>query len=168
MGEHGIFQKHFLYDGAVRIPWIVRWPGEVPANKKIEGIVNQIDQIPTCLGFIGEKESLKGVAGRDRSQLIRSDKNSSDTELLYSEHVFPGIGHMNIVRSKRDKSCYFYMNKNEECYVEYYDIEKDPFEIDNRADSPESQERINYLCKKLSEWQCRNVYYYHSSRGDDK
>jgi arylsulfatase len=153
MGEHGVFQKHFLYDGAIRIPWLVRYPGQVPKNKKIYGMVNQIDQIPTCLGLIGGNTSLDNISGSDRSQLICSEETTSTEEAVYSEHTFVGVGKMDMVRTNTDKLCSFQRNDDNSCHLEYYDLLNDPLELKNIINVKCKKRRIDYLRKLLFEFQ---------------
>ena len=49
------FGKGILYEGGVRVPFIVRWPGMVPAGKVSEAVVSHLDILPTCVAAAGGK-----------------------------------------------------------------------------------------------------------------
>ena len=70
MGEHGLMNKNQIYDAAYRIPFIVRWPGGLPAGRREKGLVAQVDVMPTILGLCGA-EIPAAVQGRDASKLLR-------------------------------------------------------------------------------------------------
>jgi len=55
-GDHGrchIRGKQFLYDGGIRVPLLIRWPGRIEPGTVIEDLVSLIDLGPTCLNLIG-------------------------------------------------------------------------------------------------------------------
>ena len=47
------FGKGILYEGGVRVPYVVRWPGVVPAGKTIDAVVSHLDIVPTCVAAAG-------------------------------------------------------------------------------------------------------------------
>ncbi len=53
LGEHGWFDKRFMYEEAVRVPWIIRYPGEVEAGSISEAMALNIDNAPTILDLAG-------------------------------------------------------------------------------------------------------------------
>jgi N-sulfoglucosamine sulfohydrolase len=55
-GDHGrphVRDKQWLYDGGLRVPLLVRWPGKIPAGSVREELVSLIDLAPTCLRIVG-------------------------------------------------------------------------------------------------------------------
>ena len=52
-GAHGRRAKNIFYDEAVRIPFLVRWPGRVPAGRDADACLNTVDIMPTLLGLLG-------------------------------------------------------------------------------------------------------------------
>jgi uncharacterized sulfatase len=74
-GDHGrphVRGKQWLYEGGIRVPLIIRWPGHLPAGKVSDDLVSLIDLAPTCLSLIGEEppEHLQGqnIFDKDISQ----------------------------------------------------------------------------------------------------
>jgi arylsulfatase len=54
LGDHGIYIKGpFLYDPAIRVPLIIRWPGHIPENRRADTLVELFDIAPTLLDAAG-------------------------------------------------------------------------------------------------------------------
>ena len=71
LSEHGLFLSHTvqLYDTILRIPWLARWPGHVPAGRTIEADVMALDIAPTVLGLLG-RPAPASWQGRDLSGCV--------------------------------------------------------------------------------------------------
>ena len=65
MGSHGLLEKCVMYEEAVKVPLLVRLPGQ-PESRRIMGPVSQVDLIPTLLDYLGEPipPHLEGVSLR--------------------------------------------------------------------------------------------------------
>lgn len=72
MGEHGIYAKNQLYEGAYRIPFIIRYPPGVRAGTTLEGFVTTVDVQQTLLGLM-DVSAGGDEQGRDASLLIRGE-----------------------------------------------------------------------------------------------
>ncbi len=53
IGEHGFFDKRFMYEEALRMPFIIRYPGKIKPGTIVEDIVSNIDFAPTLLEMAG-------------------------------------------------------------------------------------------------------------------
>ena len=53
LGEHGMYDKRFMYEEALRMPFLVRWPGTVPSNGTSKAIGINCDFAPTFLDLAG-------------------------------------------------------------------------------------------------------------------
>ena len=53
LGEHGFFDKRFMYEEALRMPFIIRYPGKIKPGTIVEDIVSNIDFAPTLLEMAG-------------------------------------------------------------------------------------------------------------------
>ena len=62
LGHHGRFEKHTLFEIAVRAPLVMRLPARIPAQKNTAALVEFIDIVPTVLDFTGcpVPESVQG------------------------------------------------------------------------------------------------------------
>jgi len=102
IGDHGrchIRGKQFLYDGGIRIPMIMRWPGEVDAGRVSEDLVSSLDLVATILEVSGAKSSVP-VHGRS---LFDPDLNRR--QYVFSARDRMGDTHdaMRAIRSKQYK-----------------------------------------------------------------
>ncbi len=71
MGEHGLMNKNRLYEGAYRIPFIVRWPAGLKGGQRCGRLVAAIDVMPTLLSMCG-LETPAAVQGRDASAVLKT------------------------------------------------------------------------------------------------
>lgn len=148
--------KGMPYEGGIRVPLIVKWPGHTKAGSKCDVAVNGIDFYPTLVRIAGRKAG-QTLDGEDISCLFEGDdKNFKSRDLFWH---FPAYLEANrksgmnfratpysIVRSGEWKLIYFY----ETSEVELYNLKKDVMETQNVA---EKYPRLaNELEKKLKRW----------------
>lgn len=76
--------KRTTLEGGIRVPFIVYWPGKIPAGKKYEGLVIQLDIVPTALAAAGVhlKPDVK-VDGINLLPYLSGEKTGSPHETLY-------------------------------------------------------------------------------------
>ncbi len=70
MGYNGIYRggKHGMYEGGIRVPWIVRWPGHIPANRVDEkSVISGADFLPTLCSLTGLTINVNDFDGEDAS-----------------------------------------------------------------------------------------------------
>ncbi|HLK58782.1 MAG TPA: sulfatase [Chthonomonadaceae bacterium] len=92
-GDHGetlydhacYFDHHGLYDTTLHVPLIIRYPGRVPAGKRVPGYIQHKDLVPTILDLVNIKP--KGVAfdGRSLLPLVRGEVASYESEIYITE-----------------------------------------------------------------------------------
>ncbi|MVZ65671.1 sulfatase-like hydrolase/transferase [Sphingobacterium sp. DK4209] len=147
MGEHGWFDKRFMYEESFRTPMIMRKPGLIPADSKIQANVVNADIAPTLLELAGiaKPDDMQGKSFL--SVLNHTDKKHRDDVYYHyfenGEHaVSPHFG----VKSGRYKLIRFY--KRVEAW-ELFDMEKDPKELKNLASDPSYQKVLKKMKKKL-------------------
>lgn len=72
--EHGLYLSHTVHlsDVILRIPWIVRWPGRVPAGTRVDAQAMALDLAPTLLGMLGIGAPASWQ-GRDQSACLRRE-----------------------------------------------------------------------------------------------
>ncbi|MEO6829996.1 MAG: sulfatase [Acidobacteriaceae bacterium] len=130
LGDHGWFDKRFMYEQAIRVPWMIRYPGHVkPGSVSKDWVVN-IDNAPTALDLAGlpVPDDMQGKSIRPLLQ----GSTPPDWQKSYYYHyyefatphwVMPHYG----VRTERYKLISYY-TINE---WELFDLEKDPDEMEN-------------------------------------
>jgi arylsulfatase A len=123
--------KGTLYEGGIRVPFIVRWPGVTEPGSVSRAIVHSIDLVPTIAAIAGlSPEDLPGdIDGMDLVPVLRGDDTTAVRRTVYWHYPFyptdyPGFTPASAIRSGRYKGIYFY----EDDRFEVYDLEADPGE----------------------------------------
>ncbi|QDV74366.1 sulfatase family protein [Botrimarina mediterranea] len=152
LGEHGWFDKRFMYEESLRTPMVVRWPAGLKEPGREEGrIVSNLDIAPTFLELAGAEVDPE-VDGRSLTAILRSEPTPDWREdFYYHYHEGPERDH-NVqlhdgVTDGRHKLIHFY--KRDEW--ELYDLEEDPRELSNVADDPRYAEVRERLTARLAE-----------------
>src|SRR5262249_51220092 len=86
LGHHGRFEKHVLYEQAVRVPLIVRWPGHIGSNQTISELVETIDVFPTLAELLEIEPPCK-IQGRSLVRLMRRSSGVHGREDVFSEYL---------------------------------------------------------------------------------
>lgn len=135
-GSPGPFRgrKRSLYEGGVRMPGIVRWPGRVPAGRvEARGVVSAVDFFPTLAKLVGSAAPA-GIDGEDVSDVWQGVSRPRRRPLLW-EWRFQVAGYAynrSPILSLRDGDWKLLMNPDGS-RVELYRIPDDPMELNNRA-----------------------------------
>jgi len=122
-GEHGWFDKRWIYEESIHMPLIVRWPGVVAPGTRFAQLVQNIDYAPTFVEIAGGKAP-EGLHGRSLAPILRGQTPADWRKSVYYHYYDPGHGvqkHYGL-RTDRYTLAYFYP-VNE---WELYDLEKDP------------------------------------------
>lgn len=129
MGEHGWFDKRFIYEESFRTPMVMRYPGVIKPGMVSDDFVMNLDIAPTMLDAAGIAIP-KDVQGESMMPVL-TEKNAKGRDVLYyhyyenGEHsVSPHFG----IRTKKYKLIKFYTRVNN---WELYDLQKDPQEMNN-------------------------------------
>ncbi len=158
IGEHGWYDKRFMYEPCLTTPLIVRYPGHVPAGKVNDKIVMNVDFAPTILDYAGKKTP-KSMDGRSLKPLLEGKTpNDWRTSMYYryymhlAHHWVPA--HLG-VRNERYTLIYYYSRdlgaagsvKNTPTPQgwELFDRKKDPNQTKNYYDHPDYQSIIREM-----------------------
>lgn len=131
MGEHGWFDKRFMYEESMRTPLVMRLPKALARRGEVSDLVQNIDYAPTFLDLAGAPipEDMQGVS---LLPLLRDDKNRlKRNSLYYHFYEYPGehaVRRHYGVRNERYKLIHFYGDIDE---WELYDLKRDPKELNN-------------------------------------
>ena len=130
LGDHGWYDKRFMYEQSLRMPFVARWPGRIPAGTASDAICLNIDFAPAFLAAAGvEKPGY--MQGEDMLPVLLGDAPGDWRNTMYYHYVeFPAVHQVNKhygVRSERYKLIYFY----ELDQWELFDLEEDPRELNN-------------------------------------
>lgn len=148
LGEHGWFDKRFMYEESLRVPLLVRWPGVVRPGSENRDIVSNLDFAPTFLEAAGAPVPPE-MQGRSLVPLLRGETPADwRRSFYYHYYEFPGPHHVARhygVRTERHKLIHFY----ELGEWELYDLEKDPDERRSVYADPAYAEAVAELKKEL-------------------
>ncbi len=145
LGDHQLMLKGpMLYEGAVKVPLIVRWPGNLPAGARRNDLVQWIDLTATFLDVAGI-DPAPNVQGKSLLPLARGDTGAvgrdwAICEYRNSGHAYDPPVHLTMLRSGRHKLVVQHgpPTSGRLRAGEFYDLEVDPDELVNLWDEPES------------------------------
>ncbi len=146
-GEHGWFDKRWIYEESITMPLIVRWPGVVKPGARISQLVQNIDYAPTFMELAGMRAP-DSVQGRSLVPLLRGEAPADWRRSVYYHYYDPGHGvqkHYGI-RTERYTLAYFYP-VNE---WELFDLEKDPLQIHSVINDPSYAPTLSELKTELA------------------
>ncbi len=130
LGDHGWFDKRFMYEESLRMPLLVSWPGHIKPRSKNDAMVMNIDFAPTLLEATGASVPAD-MQGRSFLPTLEGRKLKDwRTSIYYRYYHYPGDHQVQPhygVRTGRHKLIYF--NKLDEW--ELYDLKNDPRELRN-------------------------------------
>lgn len=141
--------KGHLYEGGIRVPTIVRWPGVTQAGSTCTEPILSIDYAPTLAEAAGVPQSrLPAMDGRSITRLLRGARTLGRGEVFWHyPHYSPQLGTpAAAIRRGPDKLILFF----EDDRAELYDLERDPGE---RTDLAAAQPaKAAQLRKRLEAW----------------
>ena len=153
MGEHGWFDKRFMYEESMRTPLIMRLPKGFDRKGDITEMVQNIDYAPTFLELAGVKVP-EDIQGESLLPLLKGKKPAGWRKSLYYHFYEYPAEHMVKrhygVRTDRYKLIHFY---NDIDAWELYDLEKDPAEMHNVINDPAYSEVLADMQAELKKLQ---------------
>jgi arylsulfatase A-like enzyme len=149
LGEHGWYDKRWMYEESLRMPFVARWPARIPAGTRVPQMIQNIDYAPTFLEAAGlpvpadvQGVSLLPLAGG-------GDPGDWRESIYYHYYEFPAV-HMVAkhygVRTERYKLIHYYETDEWECF----DLEADPQELVSVYDAPEYATVVAGLKEELA------------------
>lgn len=149
MGEHGWFDKRFMYEESMRTPLIMRLPDDYGKRGDIDEMVQNIDYTPTFLELAGLPipEDIQGVS---LVPLLKGEKPADWRKSLYYHYYEYPAEHSVCrhygVRTERYKLIHFY---NDVDAWELYDLQEDPMEMHNLFGQPGTEQITEELKAEL-------------------
>ncbi|MEV0589032.1 sulfatase [Nonomuraea sp. NPDC050310] len=149
LGDHGWYDKRFMYEESLRMPYVMRYPREIPAGGTNADLVVNVDFAQTLLDYAGVEPHPR-MQGRSFRPLLRGERPAGWRESVYYRywehddgihHVWAHYG----VRTERHKLIYYYADglgipgasdRVFEPEWELFDLATDPWELHNRYHDP--------------------------------
>ena len=152
LGEHGWFDKRFMYEESYRMPFLVKWPGVTEPGSVDRHLVSNLDFAETFLDIAGV-EIPEDMQGRSLVPLLKGEDPADWRDALYYQYfefnpdrrTVHAVRRHNGVRTDRYKLIHYY-NIDQ---WELFDLEKDPREMTSVADDPAYEEILAGLKLKL-------------------
>ena len=149
LGDHGFFDKRFIYEESLRMPFMVKYPERIKAGSVNEDIITNIDFAPTLLELAGITTTQK-MQGTSFVPVLEGNTPKDWQDAMYYHyyefpfwhHVQPHYG----IRTQKYTLAHFYYNID---VWELYDLEKDPNQMNNIYNDPNYTSTITELKAKL-------------------
>ena len=148
VGDHGWYDKRWMYEESLKMPLIVKWPGVTKPGARDTHLVQNLDYAQTFLDMAGAKQPAD-MQGRSLVPLLKGETPDDWRDAIYYHYYeYPSV-HMvprhNGVRTDRYKLMHFYQFDE----WEFYDLQKDPDELTNLYNDPTSSKTIAMMKDKL-------------------
>jgi arylsulfatase A-like enzyme len=154
LGDHGWYDKRWMYEESLKMPLVVKWPGVTKPGSVCTELVQNLDYAETFLEIARTK--IPGdMQGRSLAPLLQGEQPADwRSSIYYHYHEYPSV-HMVArhygIRTQRYKLIRFYQFDE----WEFYDLEEDPDELVNQYENPDYAKMIAELKKRLEELRTR-------------
>lgn len=151
LGAHGLGRKQKPWDEAIMVPWVMQWPGALPAGIRTDTLLNAPDVMPTLLSLMG-MDIPETVQGQDLSHAARN-AGGPERDSTYIANPMPFTG------DQHDGEPWRGLRTKTHTYVEdedgpwlLFDNETDPYQQTNLIDDPGTSELRRHLRAQLVDW----------------
>lgn len=151
MGEKGWFDKRFMYEESFGTPLLMQFPGMIKPKSEINAMVQNLDFAPTILDLAGVPQLFTEMQGESFKGLLDRSLNETDFRdvVYYHYYDYPAFHMVKKhygIRTERYKLMHFYDDIDT---WEFYDLEKDPNEMNNIIDDSSYAEALVKMHQKL-------------------
>ncbi|MEM9686319.1 MAG: sulfatase [Bacteroidota bacterium] len=151
LGEKGWFDKRFMYEESLRMPLLMQLPDVIPPGTTIETMVQNLDFAETFLDFAAASDMAKEMQGKSFKGLLEGKVNNDDFRdvIYYHYYDYPSFHMVKKhygIRTERYKLMHFYDDIDT---WEFYDLKKDPKELQNLIDDKDYKNIIAVMHQKL-------------------
>ena len=150
-GEHGLNAKRAAYEESIGVPLVIRYPKLIAAGTLCSELALNIDLAPTLLELAGAP-ALPKADGESWVPFLRKSPASGREDFLveyWYERQFPRIATLQAVRTAKNDIYIHYPGHPE--WNEYYQMNSDPYQMNNLISDPAHQARIAALEKRRAE-----------------
>lgn len=175
LGDHGWYDKRFMYEESLRMPFIMRYPKEIKAGSANEDIITNVDFAPTFLDYCST-DTPEEFQGRSFRGLAQGKTPDDWQDSMYYRYWMNRSDH-NVaahygIRTKRYKLIYYYCDgcgqkgSDKDTFYgggstvgtdvielspewELFDLEKDPYEMNSVYNDPAYADVVKKLTAEL-------------------
>ena len=146
LGEHNLYDKRFMYEEGLRMPFLVRWPGQIEKGSVSDGMILNVDFASTILDVVGQPE-LPGTQGKSFLSLLKGSIPSDWRNSMYYRYYYshfetePHIG----LRTYDHKLIHY----NRIDQWELYDLKADRSEMNNLYSDPVYENVVKDLKEEM-------------------
>ena len=148
LGEHGWYDKRWMFEESLKMPFVVCWPGHIKPGTRNKKLIQNIDYAPTFLEIAGLDVPAE-VQGKSLLPLFKNPKDENWRDTIYYHYYEHGGEHQvprhEGVRSSQFKLINFYSNDG----FNLFDLEKDPQEMKNVYDDPAYKSVVDLMKAEL-------------------
>lgn len=148
IGEHGWAEKRWMYEEALEMPFVIRWPEKIKPGQNIYELIQNMDYAPTFLEMAGLSIP-EDMQGSSLLPLMTKKRNKTPWRDViyyhYYQHGAHNVPRHDGVRTQRYKLIHFYTDDS----YEMYDLKEDPHEINNFYDTLRGKEVQQDMLKRL-------------------
>ena len=149
LGDHGWYDKRWMYEESFRMPLIVRWPNMVAPGSQNDDLVQNLDIAQTFLDIAGvpSPDDMQGMSLRP---LLEGNDTTWRNALYYQYYEYPSVHMVQRhygVRTEQHKLIHYYLIDE----WEMFDLEKDPDELNSVYDDPAYENIRESLKTRLEE-----------------
>ncbi len=152
IGDHGWYDKRWMYEESLKMPFIVKWPGVTKPGARNKQLIQNLDYAETFLDIAGAKIP-DDMQGASLVPLLKGQTPKDwRTSIYYHYYEYPSV-HMVPrhygIRTQRYKLMHFYQFDE----WEFYDLKTDPDELSNLYEDPKYAALIKKTKRQLSQLQ---------------
>jgi arylsulfatase A-like enzyme len=148
LGDHGLYDKRFMYEESLRMPFLIRWPAAIKPGTVEKSIILNVDFAPTFLDICGLNIP-SDIQGRSFLPLLKGEHPSDWRKSFYYRYYHDPGDHNTAahygVRTETHKLIYYWKINQWECF----DLVNDPLELKNIYNDPDKKEIVNKLKEEL-------------------
>lgn len=153
LGSHGLRLKRKPWEESIRVPAVLRYPRLIRKGRRTGTFFTHVDFAPTLLGLCGLKTH-PGMQGTDLSSVVRTGRGAAPREAFFQIFgPYRGDGTEAAWRGLRT-SRYMYARFESRPWV-LYDLQEDPYELNNLAAEPAAAPLLKDLDARLDAWMRR-------------
>ena len=161
LGDHGWYDKRFMYEESLRMPFMVRYPKEIKAGTVVKEIATNVD-LPATFVDWAEIKTPEYFQGYSLRPLTKGEIPEDWQQSMYYRY-WMHLSHHDVgahygVRTKTFKLIYYYgkalgqpfaIDSDRKPEWELFDLEKDPYEVQNVYHNPEYASKVTELKNEL-------------------